>query len=419
VRTPGEYLLTALLLGFLAMRGVVPAWNHVHSDFANYYVSARLVVQGESLDSLYNNEWFKQKMSEYGAPLTGKFAPFPPVTAWMMIPLTSFDVLNAQRVLTIVNLLFVLLGVFLLRELTKWKTIHGALFLLGGGLSVVNNIAFGQVYLIMTVFILLAFVLYKRGHLVWSGIPMGFFAAIKYFPILFSFSYFLSGVSASGSQINADTKSAFSAWLTLLVLIVAQFLFFGTPLMIEFINSILIPHLDGQLAGQGPYSFQFQSWDSFLRNLFVADQEFNPHSFIFWPGGRAVGKIFVATVVTVWTGVVLYRYRSSEAGTRRTVFISLPALAALVLLPASATYHFALLIIPVALLLSGEVLDRRSSIGVLAIYVFIGFIPYSLCFKIAQSWGLFFAFPRLWLISALYIIAALGLVRQHASTRLR
>ena len=415
MKTLGEYLLTAVLLGFLVMRGLVPAWNHVHSDFANYYVSARLVVEGESLDRLYDNEWFKQKMSEYGAPLPGKFAPFPPITAWMMIPLTSFDVLNAQRVFTIVNLLFFLLGIFLLRELTTWKAIHCALFFLAGGLSVVNNIAFGQMYLIMTVFILLAFVLYQKGHSVWSGIPIGLFAAIKYFPILFSFSYFLSGVSARSSQINAATKSAFSAWLTLLVLIVAQFLFFGTPLMMEFINSVLIPHLDGQLAGQGPYSYQFQSWDSFFRNLFVANREFNPNPIISWPGGRAIGKICVVALLAGWTGIVMYRFRNHERGIRRTVFISLPALAALVVLPASATYHFALLMTPVALLLSGDVLDRKSSIVVLALYIFIGFIPYSLCFKIAESWGLFFAFPRLWLISVLYFVVALGLVRQETS----
>ncbi len=150
-----------MLLIFLFIRGVQPAWKEIHSDFANYYVSAKLVVRGESLDKLYNNEWFQEEIKGYGINTLGKFSPFPPITAWMMIPFTVFSPLQAQRIFTIINLIFLGLGIQMLKQLTGWRTRHCVLFVLGGGLSLVNNVAFGQVYWIMTVFILLSIILYQ------------------------------------------------------------------------------------------------------------------------------------------------------------------------------------------------------------------------------------------------------------------
>ena len=176
-----EYLLLAVLTFFLVMKGVVPTWKEVHSDFANYYVSAKLVVAGEPLDKLYDNEWFQHKIIEYGIDTPGKFSPFPPVTCGIMLPLTFVDALTAQRIFMFINLIFILFGIVIIKDITAWKPIHCALLILGGGFSVVNNIAFGQIYWIMTIFILFSLVLVNRGYSVVAGFILGIFISLKYF----------------------------------------------------------------------------------------------------------------------------------------------------------------------------------------------------------------------------------------------
>ena len=418
-----EFLLLAALVGFLLIKGILPAWNEVHSDFANYYVSAKLVTDGQPIDSLYDNAWFQKKIIENGIDTPGKFAPFPPITAWMMTPFTFFSPLAAQRIFTLINLLFLAGCVWLMQKITEWKMTYCAIFFLGGGLSIVNNIAFGQVYGIMTFFILLSIFLLQKNPVL-AGMSLGVFSALKYFPIVFSVGYFLNGlnnnrVSATENRhsiiSSSDSKLAFSSLLTLVVLIILQFLFFGTAVMNEFLTTVFIPHLDGHLTGQGLYSFQFQSWDNFFRILFIANAEFNPSPFVDWPNGKTVCKIIIVAFVTGLTAYTLYRCKDLESSLRRSVFLGLLSLTALVILPASATYHFVLLVIPLTLLLREHILDHQAKIILLVAYGLIGFIPYGLAFRLAASFGLFFAYPRLWLISVMYFTVVVSLLNRTIS----
>jgi hypothetical protein len=415
------YFLLIFFAGFLLVKGIFPAWSIVNSDFANYYVSAKLIVDKVPLDSLYDNAWFQNKIASYGIETPGKFSPFPPITAWLMMPLASLEPLTAQRVFTVVNLFFVLLGIGVLKKLTSWTTSQSALLLLSGGLSLTNNVAFGQVYLIMTVFILISFLLVQRNHLLPAGLILGVFTALKYFPIVIISGYFLNGVldlyqrkkSLTLSTNNTDLRVVFYSLSTFIVLLLFQYLYFGNNVMREFIHSSFLPHLDGELKGQGMFSYQFQSWDNFLRNLFVYDEQANPHPFIPWSDGKTFFKIVIGLVTLIVTMLTLYRFRSLPASVRRPVFLSLPALAALVFLPASATYHFIFLISSFILILAEFYLPKKFIGAILLHYVLIGLIPYSFFFFLAKEYGLLFAYPRLGLISCLFVLVFIGFLKNQ------
>ncbi len=405
---------------FLLTWGVLPAWKEVHSDFANYYVAANLVIEEGSLDKIYDNDWFREKIREHGLTTNGKFAPFPPVTAWMMIPLAHFEPITAQRIFLFINLTFILIGAWLLKEITYLNFRHSAMLILGGGLSVVNNIAFGQAYLIMTVFILLSFLLVRYKYSVIAGCLLGVSASLKYLPIVFIAGYFLnefrekrfnSGILKS--PFSSDMKVFFSSLMTILFIVCAEFLFFGTVVMNEFISSVLIPHLDGQLTGQGLYTFHFQSWDNLFRNLFIKSNEFNPSPLIDWPNGKTIMKIIVSLIVIGCSAIVLYNYRDKNK--RIAVYLTVLSLSAFVLLPATATYHFALLLIPLALIIGNQLMNRNLVTISIIIYAMIGFIPYGIFFQLGKSWGLYFGYPRLWLICALYITVLYGLNKKNES----
>jgi hypothetical protein len=402
-----EYAVLFALALFLFVKGVVPGWTKIHSDFSNYYVSAKLIYNQEPIDQLYNNDWFKQKAIQYGATEPGKFSPFPPATAWVMVPLAGFSMLNAQRIFLVVNLLFFGLGVYVLTKITKWKWQYCAIFILLSGLGLANNFAFGQLYWIMTVSILCSYLWMINSKIVLSGLTLAAFTTIKYFPIVLLGGYFLEGIH---KPKNIKLIVVFT--VSLICLCLAQVVFFGPRLVDEFVTTSFLPHLDGELSGQGLYSFQFQSWDNLLRNLFVFHVTENPNPIVNWAAGRSIGKFLIYAIVIASLLFVLIKNRY-VVKKKQVVFLALPVMAALVILPVTASYHFVLLIFPLALLLSSDVVNARMKMVTIIIYTMIGFIPYGFCFSLGKTYGVLFAYPRLFLVTLLYILVSCFLLNQH------
>ena len=68
-----EYLLLGTLVAIFVWRGFVPAWKTVNSDFADYYLAARLYHQGYPLGQIYDWTWFQRQKDHAGieTPLVG------------------------------------------------------------------------------------------------------------------------------------------------------------------------------------------------------------------------------------------------------------------------------------------------------------------------------------------------------------
>jgi hypothetical protein len=160
------------------------------------------------------------------------------------------------------------------------------------------------------------------------------------------------------------------------------------------------------------YSYLFQSWDSLARNLFVYESQFNTNPFIDWTAGRSVLKVTIAIIVLTASVAVLCRQTKMGTERRHQAFVAVPALAMMVILPASATYHFILLLLPLSVLLRDGLMDKRSQVIAIAIYSAIGFIPYGLMFSLAEHVGHLFAYPRLWLVTLLFGFVCWVFIRQ-------
>ncbi len=400
------YGLIAILVGAMFYKGVKPAWQRVNSDFGNYYVASKLVSERATLDSLYDDEWFHARGVDFGVPEAKKFSPFPPCTSWIMVPLTTFSALTAQRILTVINILLLFPGILLVRRFTGWSLTLSATVVFGSGLSLINNIAFGQIYWIMTVTGLWALALESNGMLVVAGFILALFSAVKYFPVVFLIGY--------GTLGRPYVRLTIAFILTLVAIIALQYAFFGQGVMTSFITSALIPHFDGRLSGQGLYSMGFQSWSTFYRFVFVQNSEFNPNPLIDWPPGAAFANALTALAVAIAAVVTLFRARGDKAKFN-TLSLSIPALAALVILPASATYHFILMLIPLVILIGGKVLDQKWCIAVMLTYCMMGWIPYTLAYNAGLHWGIILGFPRLWFLVAIYFVVIWRLNRKNES----
>jgi len=392
-----EYTLLILLSLYLLFYGIIPSWKSIHSDFPSYYVSSRIVLEGTSVEKLYDDDYFSKKAREYGIHRHVRFSPFPPATAFILLPLASLDPLAAQRIWTLVNIMALGACIYILKKITGWRYRPTAVFVLLGGIGLATNFRFGQFYLMLSLMIMTAYLLEKNGKLGWAGLLLGLGMVLKYFPVVFVLGY----------VISKSWKLVFYSVGTVFFLIVLQAVVFGPDLLLHYFNQVFWPHLDGKIGGQGTYSYLYQSWESLFNFLFVYHPDLNPNPLINWPVGKAIAKFLVHSMVLTSMVWIIWKIRANKLVGEKDIYLYLVGLAALVLLPASASYHFLLLTFPMALMIKVAAPDTQTlRLGMLVVpYVLIGFIPYGYLFAMGKEWVVVLAYPRLLLVSIIYIFS--------------
>ena len=257
-------LLVCLVVGF-AVKGLVPAWQHLGSDFPNYYLVARLYHEGYPLDRIYEWTWL-QRQKDHAGIEQGRvgFAPstFPsalPVWLWCTLP-----PLQAKHWWLGANLAFLLLIGGLLTRMTKLGWVRVALLMFLMFIPLRSNFLLGQMHLLVLLLLTLAAWLYfgKRPFL--SGLSLAIAAALKLYPALFLI-YFLG---------KKQWRAAAGLLVGLVGAGVASIHAFGTDACVLYVREILPAGLRGEYLD--PYNTGWNSWTALLRRLFIAEPELNP-----------------------------------------------------------------------------------------------------------------------------------------------
>ncbi len=390
----------AMLAAFAVWRGVVPAWSGVDTDFPNYYVASRALLDGAPIAPMYDSTWFSAKAVQYGLHPMSRFSPFPPPTVFVMLPLARLAPQNALRVWTLISIACLVIATLLLARITGRSWEWCAVLVLGAGIGVATDFRFGQFYAVLLALLILGYRGIQTGRGVWGGMALGAGIAVKYYPAVY----------LAPAIARRQWSLVWAAAITTAILAAACVPFWGSG---EVPVAVALQHLGGSVAGQSPYATSFQTWTPMLRQLFVYDALENPTPAVDAP------FLFDAlrfAVIAATVGVLIWTWRRTRAGTEdlplRAAMIGIATMWAM---PLSATYHGILLALPVALLLSrGERWSVWQRIVALA-YAAIGFMPYAL-FRGFAGRGLLavFAFPRVWMMTAM-LIAAMAIVRDHSS----
>jgi hypothetical protein len=399
-----KYSLLALLTVHLVWRGLIPALTTVDTDFPNYYIAGRLVLEGR-FERAYDDGWFQEQIRSSGIEGMGKFSPYPPVTAFIMIPFAWLEPLNALRAWTIINLGVLLCTITLLSRMLNKDWLWSSLVILLSGHALVNNFRFGQFYLVLTFLTLWSLLLWQRDRRVFSGALMAIGATIKYFPIVF----------LPLCIVRKEWKIVLSFVGTVIALILSSIAVLGIEPYRHFLETVLLPHLSGNI--QNRFSMNFQSWNSLLARLMIFDSTLNPNPVFNFPIGYSLGLAAVYAAVVTFLVIGLRRTAHDWGSNALRVEFALLSIGGIVLFPASATYHFLLLSIPIAILLAlGEkkwTIEQKILAG---LYACIGFIPYSLL-RVFDGNGLltFLAYPRLLLTTMILAVALLFVARFKGS----
>jgi len=415
----GRAWTTLLLVGvaaFLFGKGVIPAMSEVTADFPGYFTAAKIVADGQDTQKLYDDDWFRGQIRRYGmesAKNPGKFAPFPPPTALLLVPLARFEPLTALRIVTVVSVLCLICSILLLTRILAWHPVDSALFILSSGLAIIGGLRCGQPYILISTFCILGYYLYLERRPWLAGICLGLFVPIKYFPVII-LAYF---------AFRKEWKVVLGGALAIAGVGLVSIAVLGWQVHEVFILSVFGHHLMGRLSLQDqtvPFTAVYQSFDTLFDRLFVFDPVRNPQPLLAAPLLRTIGLITVKGSILLVAAAALVKLARGSAAGAAAPSIGILAIVLFLIAPATATYTCALLWLPVALLLNDFLTkgDRVAAYFILGTYVIIGFIPYQFAYPFEGHGGLsLLAYPRLFLLLAMFVGCVYFIAYPQASGR--
>jgi hypothetical protein len=397
-KRPVALLLFVALACVIASRGMVPAMSKIDSDFPNYFTAAKIVADGGNVERLYDDSWFQGQMRRYdiGKPSAGKFSPFPPPTALLLVPLTHLEPLNALRVMTGVSTLCLVFSIVLLARILSWSLVDSAVFVLLSGYAVLGALRFGQPYILVSSSCIVGYYARLKGRPVLAGMCFGLFSPIKYFPVVILI-YF---------AFRREWKLVLGGATAILVVTSVSIGVLGWKIHEDFLSSVLGNHLIANLSMQDPFTASFQSFDTLFRRLFIFDATLNPQPLVALPRLQGIGVLATKASIFLVAIATLIKLARSDIGTATAPSIGLLGILTLLLAPATATYHCVLLWLPVGLLIS-YFFRQRAPVGayfILGAYALIGFFPYRFTVQFEGRGGLtMLAYPRLFLLLAIFV----------------
>jgi hypothetical protein len=407
-KQPALILILAGLAALVLVRGVLPAFSAIRSDFPNYFTAAKIVADGGDTARLYDEAWFQEQMRRYaaGGSFTGKFSPFPPASALLLLPLTGLGALDALRVLTALSVAALAASVVLLARIIDWGPVVTGILVLLSGFALVNCLRNGQPYIIMSLSFIAGYHHRAKGRPWLAGVCFGLFLPIKYFSVVF-LAYF---------ACRKEWRLVLGGAAAALCIGLAGIAVLGWSIHEEFFRTVLGNHLVGKLGMQDPFSAGFQSFDSLFRRLFLYDPVSNPQPLL---ASRTLQILATAGVKASILGaaiVILSRLNRNWPEVAVAPSLGIIGVLALLLAPATASYHFVLLWLPLGLLVAYLVKERACALAaaLVLMYAAIGFFPYRLTEHFEGRGALcVLAYPRLWLLTGI-LAASLCFFRGRA-----
>ncbi len=136
----------------------------LNTDFPNYYLVARLLREGYSLDRIYDWIWLQRIKDHWGLDqaLVG-FAGLTPFSALPVVPLALFPAIVAKRLWILANVLFLGSSVELLSRVTTLGRRRVWLLALLAIFPLRTSFLFGQMHLLVLLLLASAYYFHRKG----------------------------------------------------------------------------------------------------------------------------------------------------------------------------------------------------------------------------------------------------------------
>jgi Glycosyltransferase family 87/WD40-like Beta Propeller Repeat len=381
IETASCIALAALLL----WKGIIPGWRVLHTDFPNYYLVARLIREGYSLDRIYDWIWLQRIKDHWGIdqPLVG-FAGLTPFSALPLVPLSLFAALTAKRLWIAGNVLLLGVAVEALNKITDLGRRRIWLLCLLCIFPLRTTFLLGQMHLLVLDLLVLACVFQRKQRPFACGACLSIAGMLKIYPFLFA-AFFL-------------WKRQWKAFLGILCATAGflglSVLALGTGIVQTYFGEILPRSLAGEILD--PYSAQSGSMAALLHRLFLYEPQLNPSPL--WNSPLLYSLVYPAWQAVVFVSLFASLTPQRAEPDREQLEWAAWVFTLLLLSPVPASYHFVVMAFPIVLL-TDFLLKRRgfrlaaAALGLYGLLSLIEFLPG----RSSPSGSVVLGFSRLWI----------------------
>ncbi len=338
-----SFSLFIILTGVFIYSVFIPSVQKINTDFPNYYVSSNMYLDGKDMKTAYDNVEFNRQLLMYGInDQIVSYTPYPPLTALIMLPIAKLTPLDAKLWWNIFNLLVLLACIAILAKITQLDFFKCGLIFFLSGFALANNFMFGQVYLLVLLFLLLGMYFMQQDKDILSALFIALSIVLKFYTIFFIFLF----IFKKKYKLLVYTI-VFTALIYVPVVLLTGFdlnWFYFTTIM---------PRLGDAWVGI-VYAAEYQSWLSLLHRWFSYEPMLNPapifeSTFAFY----ILKYTYIFLILTLAISVL----KSSRDNLK--LELSLFCITCLLLLPVNASYQFVVLI-PAAVILFKHFTDKKK-----------------------------------------------------------
>ncbi|MGC2403225.1 MAG: glycosyltransferase 87 family protein [Acidobacteriaceae bacterium] len=373
------------LAALLLWKGIIPGWQHLRTDFPNYYLVARLIREGYSLDRIYDWIWLQRIKDHWGIdqPLVG-FAGLTPFSALPLVPFSFFAALTAKRLWIAGNLLLLGVAVEALNKVTVIGRRRIWLLFLLCVFPLRTSFLLGQMHLLVLDLLVFAYVFNRKQWQMACATCLSIAGMLKIYPFLFA-AYFL-------------WKRKWTALLALLcatiVLLGLSILGLGPGIVHTYVAEILPRSLTGEILD--PYSAQSGSMAALFHRLFLYEPQLNPSPL--WNSPLLYSLLYPAWQAAVLVPLFALLTPQERDPDREQLEWAAFVFTLLLLSPVPASYHFVVMAFSMVLLTDfllrrGEARLVTPALGLYCMMSLVAFLPA----KVSPSGSVVLAFSRLWI----------------------
>jgi hypothetical protein len=328
------------------------------------------------------------------------YAPFPPFTSLVFAPFTALRMGTAKLLFNLLSAsLFLFTVARTIRQfgITRYFALAIPVIFF---IPIVNNIFFGQAYLLLCCLLLEGFLAYRKRRLALSSLLWGIAILFKVFPaLIFLFLVF-----------RRKYRLLLYLSLACTLLWISSLLINGFHSWQYYVFHILPKVNNGQL--NDPFTYVFQSAFMLFKKTFIYDALLNPHPLVHSPFTFVV-------VMALFKGLILATCILFTVRRRDDDFLSFAVwmTGSLLLSPNGSSYSLVLLLIP--LLALATQIYQFKAISLSYAIVAAALLLAACNFPVTRlaSFPTWAQFPRLYILATFFIILA-GPLKKYWNIRL-
>ena len=365
------------------------------SDYAGYYFGGRALLQGH-YQGAYDIRQLNVSIAAEGyKDVLVSYAPFPPFSALVFAPFLLFK-MGVSKILF--NCCSCALFLFTLYRVVRFFSVPPYFLLLAPVvffIPIVNNIYFGQSYLLLTCLLLEGFMAYKKDRMLLSSALWGVAILFKLFPAVLLLWLLLRKKYRSFLYLSAACGLLFALSLLLN----------GVAVWKYYLWQVLPKLNSGELNDS--FTYIFQSAHMLLKRVFLYDALLNPHP-VFYNPYLFVLTMAVFKALLITGGVLVTGRRKKEDFLSFAVWL----MVSMLISPNGSSYSLVLLVIPLMAL----AVDKAR---ILALAAVILFAACSISVQRFGAYPVWAQFPRLYLLLIFFVLLMWAGLRSDVGTARR